>query len=73
MDYSESRGRVRVSTCGGDVHEADYVLVTVPLTVLQNNYIKFTPPLPLEKTAAINSFGIGVLEKVSAYIVGSPQ
>jgi monoamine oxidase len=43
---------------------ADYVIVTVPLGVLKNNYIKFTPPLPEAKQQAISNLGFGFYEKV---------
>lgn len=40
------------------------VLVTVPLTLLQKNFIQFNPPLPERKLKAIHSLGAGIIEKV---------
>ncbi|MEQ2190081.1 Lysine-specific histone demethylase 1B [Goodea atripinnis] len=40
------------------------VLVTVPLTLLQKNIIRFHPPLPERKLKAIHSLGAGIIEKV---------
>ena len=64
MNYSSDS--VTIETSNGDQLSADYVLVTVPLTTLKTNRIEFKPQLPDVKMSAINSFGIGVLEKVSA-------
>lgn len=44
-------------------HEADQVLVTVPLGVLKAGRIRFDPPLPAEKQAAIQQLGMGTLNK----------
>ena len=50
--YSDSG--VRLETTTGDTYEADYAIVAVPVTILQNEYVTFTPPLPESKTAALN-------------------
>lgn len=42
---------------------ADRVLVTLPLGVLKENKVRFTPPLPPEKQGAIAKLGMGVLNK----------
>jgi monoamine oxidase len=36
----------------------------VPLGVLQNNSIRFEPPLPATKTLAIKGLGMGLLDKI---------
>uniref|UniRef100_A0A8C6VXS6 [histone-H3]-N(6),N(6)-dimethyl-L-lysine(4) FAD-dependent demethylase n=1 Tax=Nothobranchius furzeri TaxID=105023 RepID=A0A8C6VXS6_NOTFU len=41
------------------------VLVSVPLTLLQKNVLRFTPPLPERKLKAIHSLGAGIIEKVA--------
>ncbi|MEM9821075.1 MAG: NAD(P)/FAD-dependent oxidoreductase [Bacteroidota bacterium] len=46
--------KVVIKTNAGDVYEADKVLVTVPITILQNNLLTFTPELPASKINAIN-------------------
>ncbi|USK35939.1 FAD-dependent oxidoreductase [Bacillus sp. F19] len=43
---------------------ADYVIVTVPLGVLQKNDILFIPELPEQKRKAINKLGMGILNKI---------
>jgi polyamine oxidase len=43
---------------------ADVVLVTVPLGVLKAGAIRFEPPLPDDKLAAIDRLGMGVLDRV---------
>ena len=58
------RDAVRVWTQqGGAPLNADAVVVTVPLGVLQAQKIEFAPELPQEKLQAIRSFGMGVLNK----------
>ncbi|GAB5521362.1 MAG: hypothetical protein RhofKO_36130 [Rhodothermales bacterium] len=52
IDYTTNI--VRVITTHGQVYEADRVIVTVPLTMLQNDSITFRPVLPAEKRTAIN-------------------
>lgn len=42
---------------------ADQVVVTLPLGVLQNNAVQFTPALPKDKRNAIARLGMGVLNK----------
>lgn len=44
-------------------YEADYVVVTVPLGVLQGGNVRFTPSLPRDKREAITKLGMGVLNK----------
>ncbi len=63
--------RVRYRTDGvgillddGEVLDADRVVVTVPLGVLQAGDIEFDPPLPATNQGAIDRLGMGILEKV---------
>ncbi|MEM7102082.1 MAG: NAD(P)/FAD-dependent oxidoreductase [Bacteroidota bacterium] len=56
IDYSGDK--VKVNSIHGNEYEADKVIVTVPISILQNNYINFQPALPSEKTAAINNIYI---------------
>lgn len=44
--------------------EAEAALITLPLGVLKSNTVKFSPPLPKAKQAAINRLTMGVLDKV---------
>lgn len=60
IDWNE-RG-VTVSTRLGTL-DADHVVVTVPLGVLQSGAIEFGPGLPADKTTAISALGMGVLDK----------
>lgn len=59
---SNSQG-VNVITNQGNF-QADKVIVTLPLGVLQKNIVKFSPPLPKKKLEAINQLGMGVLNKL---------
>jgi polyamine oxidase len=61
IDYSDSV--VRVVTQENEF-EADQVLVTIPLGVLQAKGVAFHPELPLDKTEAIDRVGMGLLNKV---------
>lgn len=53
---------VKVITQSGE-YIADKVVVTLPLGVLQNNAVQFTPALPSDKRNAIAKLGMGVLNK----------
>ncbi|WP_091771584.1 FAD-dependent oxidoreductase [Maricaulis salignorans] len=60
VDY---RGNgVAVTTADG-VEQADVVIVTVPLGVLQAGHIRFEPGLPSTKLEAIDALGSGLLNK----------
>ncbi|MGB0835772.1 MAG: flavin monoamine oxidase family protein [Psychrobium sp.] len=61
IDYSDSR--IKITTSMSEFF-ADRVLVTVPLGVLKNDVIEFIPELPKTKINAINSLGMGLLNKV---------
>lgn len=50
--------RVRVEDADGGVEECDAVVVTVPLKVLQDGLITFTPPLPSARRDAIEAVTI---------------
>lgn len=54
---------VRVETSSG-LFEADSVIVSVPLGVLQARKIAFTPALPAEKLAAIDQLRVGPVIKL---------
>ena len=47
-----------VTTASGDTLTADSLLVTVPLGILKEGDILFSPPLPDEKTNSINELGM---------------
>ena len=57
-----SRAGVQVRT-NKATHQADHVIVTLPLGVLKAGTVKFTPPLPAEKLEAIRGLGMGLLDK----------
>ena len=50
IDHSGNRTMV---TAGSATYEADRVILTVPLTILQNDSIAFTPALPAAKQTAL--------------------
>ncbi|KAJ7383975.1 hypothetical protein OS493_024665 [Desmophyllum pertusum] len=56
-DWSSSnpRGRILLRNQHGEVLTAKYVIITVPLTILQDGDITFIPALPVNKNAAINT------------------
>jgi len=53
IDYSGEQ--VTVRTASGDEHKAWYVLVTVPLQILKDGDIAFTPALPASKKDALDA------------------
>jgi monoamine oxidase len=54
---------VEVGLISGRTIRADRVIVTVPLGVLQQGSIRFTPQLPGPKRKAIDRLGMGLLNK----------
>lgn len=60
IDYSSPNIKVSTNT---DVIEAEYVIVSVPLGVLKNNAISFTPALPTDKATAIVKTNMGNVNK----------
>jgi monoamine oxidase len=47
-----------------NVFSADKVIVALPPAMLTNGIVEFDPPLPQEKQNAVNSLGIGTMNKV---------
>lgn len=60
IDYSNQKIKLITNR---SVMEGDYVIVSVPLGVLKNNAISFTPALPSEKASAIAKTGMGNVNK----------
>lgn len=63
MEIITSNSGVSVTTDRGNF-TADAAIVTLPLGVLKSGNIKFSPPLPANKQAAINRLSMGILNKV---------
>jgi monoamine oxidase len=57
IDYAGET--VRLRTAHDQRFEADKLLITVPLTILQSRQIDFIPPLPAAKTEAIDGIFMG--------------
>ena len=57
-----SNAKVNINANGNNI-DADYVLVSVPLGVLKNNAIAFTPALPTNKINAISNTNMGNVNK----------
>jgi polyamine oxidase len=62
IDYQATP--IQLQTSRGDF-SADYVIVTVPLAILQQERIAFSPPLPAAKQLAIKRMGMGQYEKIA--------
>jgi monoamine oxidase len=60
VNYTSIKSLVNVN---GDSIEADYVIVSVPLGVLKNNSVSFTPTLPIDKQGAIQNTKMGNVNK----------
>jgi monoamine oxidase len=54
----------RVATASGATLEARKIVITVPLAQLQQNAIRFEPPLAPDKQNAINRLGAGNIVKI---------
>jgi monoamine oxidase len=60
INYANNEIDVMVNT---EKYTGNYVIVTVPLSILKNNAIQFTPALPSSKLQAINSLQMGTVNK----------
>lgn len=60
IEYANAKVKVKHN---GTISEADHVLITVPLGVLKNNSIQFTPTLPIAKQNAIQKVGMNCVNK----------
>ncbi len=60
IDYIDIKVKI---THNGNVTEADYVIVTVPLGVLKSGKIQFVPNLPIAKQTAIQKVGMNCVNK----------
>jgi len=61
IEYGEAGVRVVTQRA---VFDADRVIVTLPLGVLQSGQVRFSPPLPAKKKKALAGLGMGVLNKL---------
>ncbi len=57
-------GGVTVTTEAGERHRAEYAVVTLPLGVLQARRVRFDPPLPPHKKAALAGLKMGPVMKL---------
>lgn len=60
IDYTNPQIKI---THNGNITNADYVIVTVPLGVLKANVINFVPALPINKQNAIDGLGMNCVNK----------
>ncbi|EYU43000.1 hypothetical protein ABFS82_14G167800 [Erythranthe guttata] len=63
-ELHHSRNGITVKTEDGCIYEADYIILSVSIGVLQSQLISFSPPLPRWKTEAISNIDIMVYTKV---------
>jgi monoamine oxidase len=61
--YHENEN-IKIITNKGEI-KTDAVIVTLPLSLLQNNTLEFIPKLPANKINAISRLGMGVLNRVA--------
>lgn len=66
IDWRQTPLRVRATNALSHPVEftADQILITVPLSLLQQQLIRFTPPLPNQKTEAIQALSMGAAVKL---------
>jgi monoamine oxidase len=63
VDSIRDTGTGIIVSVGGGDYRASYVVVTIPLGVLQKSAIQFSPPLSEVKTRALEGLGMGNLHK----------
>ena len=64
IDY-QTNEKVLLTYPNGTWVLPDAVIVTIPLGVLQNQQVEFTPELPSEKIKAMEGLTMGVVNKVA--------
>lgn len=64
IDYTSDKVLVRTAAQNAQTYEAERVIVTVPVKILQGDSIEFRPTLPSRKTEAIESITVGDALKV---------
>jgi lysine-specific histone demethylase 1 len=66
IEYASGQGvgSATVTTDDGTTYEADCVVSTIPLGVMKAGAVEYDPPLPLDKTGAVERLGFGILNKV---------
>jgi monoamine oxidase len=62
IDYTDSK--IKITDIQNNIKLADKVIVTVPIKILQDGDITFTPALPVSKTDAFKKIGMGAGMKV---------
>lgn len=62
-EINQKNNRVEIVT-ENNTFDADYVIVTTPISILQKGTIKFNPALPEFKTKSFSSRKMGLLNKV---------
>ncbi|KAJ8573585.1 hypothetical protein K7X08_010096 [Anisodus acutangulus] len=63
-EVQHSRNSVLVTTEDGSFYEANYVILSASIGVLQSDLISFTPPLPRWKMEAIRNLDVMVYTKI---------
>mmetsp|Transcript_15048 Transcript_15048/g.15580 ORF Transcript_15048/g.15580 Transcript_15048/m.15580 type:complete len:356 (+) Transcript_15048:1-1068(+) len=64
VEVSYDKYGARVKDKNNNVHTADFVIVTVPLSLLKADKISFNPPLSIAKKNAIQSLGVFDMNKI---------
>ncbi|KAL8714772.1 MAG: hypothetical protein Q9220_001285 [cf. Caloplaca sp. 1 TL-2023] len=59
-----SGGAASITCDGGQVFDADKIVLTTPLGILKENSLVFDPPLPSWKLGALTRLGFGTLNKL---------
>ena len=62
IDYSSDK--ISITDSNNSVYTADKVIITVPITILKDGDIEFSPALPSAQTAAFNKIGMDAGMKV---------
>lgn len=63
-EVQHSRNGVSVTTEDGSLYEANYVILSVSIGVLQSDLISFSPPLPRWKMEAVRNLDVMVYTKI---------
>jgi monoamine oxidase len=64
VEISQNKEKVYIKDSTGKIHDAEYVISTLPLGIMKKNIVKFSPPLSADKQTCIDIAQLLKINKV---------